>query len=354
MPVRELRLGMRGEDVRAVQKGLNQVFAGLRTPLKPDGVFGPQTFDAVREFQALRPGTGGVGGPDGVVGGRTRHALFPLKAVTVHAMGVRKDGGMAVPRFGAKPVIGAGGAMSSREAGGATPGQIERWSREFSLLGREGGAYKPRRFPGLRLALPVPELPAFLPSRGPVDLRLRPSLSSKPSARNPMEPVNLPPARESSDKGPDSHYELSPGVQTVFGQPRKTQFTLGLQYVLTLGDGNAAHVEVARGIQYGSSDLDNDPWSLTWYVQVTDVDRLGHFGKFHLWQPFAQVGVQNSSQGSAVTLQLVPANIGFDLDDTLSLSLQTGVNFAFDPRTGVFQSSFQGAFGLIVKFGGSD
>lgn len=90
MTLRDLAEGMRGEDVRAVQQGLNQYFRGTSPALKPDGVFGPKTRAAVETVQRANPGTGKPGGsPDGIVGRRTRRKLFPLAVVTVSAFGYR-------------------------------------------------------------------------------------------------------------------------------------------------------------------------------------------------------------------------------------------------------------------------
>jgi peptidoglycan hydrolase-like protein with peptidoglycan-binding domain len=78
MALRDLVQGMRGEDVRAVQQGLNEYFRGRRPPLNSDGVFGPNTLAAVEAFQLANPGTGKPDGtPDYIVGRRTRRKLFP-------------------------------------------------------------------------------------------------------------------------------------------------------------------------------------------------------------------------------------------------------------------------------------
>ena len=52
---RELTIGMRGEDVRALQVGLNEYFGTRRKALDPDGAFGGETLKAVQEFQRKEP-----------------------------------------------------------------------------------------------------------------------------------------------------------------------------------------------------------------------------------------------------------------------------------------------------------
>jgi len=82
--LRMLRRGMEGFDVRAVQIGLNKVNEGDQDALEPDGMFGGLTDSAVRRFQEDH----GLD-VDGIVGPRTRSALFPLVAVSVNVVGFR-------------------------------------------------------------------------------------------------------------------------------------------------------------------------------------------------------------------------------------------------------------------------
>ena len=81
MAVRILRVGSKGEDVRVIQKAFNRHGAGLN----PDGDFGQHTRSAVVRFQqenSLQV--------DGEVGPQTRRALFPLVAITVNVLGMRR------------------------------------------------------------------------------------------------------------------------------------------------------------------------------------------------------------------------------------------------------------------------
>lgn len=68
--VRLLKQGARGNDVRKLQSELRRVFPAYAGRLYVDGVFGPQTRQAVKEFQR-RAGLSS----DGIVGAKTRSAL---------------------------------------------------------------------------------------------------------------------------------------------------------------------------------------------------------------------------------------------------------------------------------------
>jgi len=68
-----LKEGSTGEKVRTLQRGLNLVFPRYRdTPLAVDGIYGPRTASAVREFQTR---DGRCGPVDGIVGEVTRGRL---------------------------------------------------------------------------------------------------------------------------------------------------------------------------------------------------------------------------------------------------------------------------------------
>ena len=75
--MRDLAIGMSGPDVRALQEGLNTRSEGIASPIAVDGVFGPETDQAVREFQKRQQLDA-----DGVVGRETRPSIFHLALVT--------------------------------------------------------------------------------------------------------------------------------------------------------------------------------------------------------------------------------------------------------------------------------
>jgi peptidoglycan hydrolase-like protein with peptidoglycan-binding domain len=52
MALRTLRTGMRGPDVKAVQQGLNTRDGGVQPKLVEDGVFGPNTDEAVSRIRS--------------------------------------------------------------------------------------------------------------------------------------------------------------------------------------------------------------------------------------------------------------------------------------------------------------
>ena len=63
MPLRNVRIGSTGPDVKAVQKGLNKYYG--RTVLVEDGIFGNNTDRVVRQFQTEKK----MVPPDGIVAG---------------------------------------------------------------------------------------------------------------------------------------------------------------------------------------------------------------------------------------------------------------------------------------------
>src|SRR5215468_5784553 len=86
MRLRNVMMGTRGPDVKAVQKGLNKYYG--RTVLVEDGIFGNNTDRLVRRFQTEKK----MVPPDGIVGPITRSALFPLVGATINFWGQRALG----------------------------------------------------------------------------------------------------------------------------------------------------------------------------------------------------------------------------------------------------------------------
>src|SRR5688572_1086352 len=102
--VREMVRGMKGEDVRTLQHGLNDHFGVRRPRLDPDGDFGSRTLAAVQAFQEGNPGTGKTSGqPDGIVGSRTLRRLFPMVGYTVNIYAMRLKMPDYRPRLGIQP-----------------------------------------------------------------------------------------------------------------------------------------------------------------------------------------------------------------------------------------------------------
>jgi len=104
---------------------------------------------------------------------------------------------------------------------------------------------------------------------------------------------------------------------------------------------------------------DDEPVRIMQYLLAEnrsgDVDRFGALGRFHWWQPYAQLGVQ-STTGSfrpVLTGNLFPVNLGFDVNDALSINIGGGLALIYDPQTGMVQAGMQGTAGLVFKFDGS-
>jgi hypothetical protein len=324
MALRNLVQGMSGEDVRALQNGLNEYFNGRRTPIDTTGYFGRNTRAGVDALQQENPGTGRPdGSPDGIVGRATRRKLFPLAVVTTSVVGFRlRRPERPRPRL-LPPNLGPG---PLRVPGTPQPGLTLNpqplrvdWS---TLMQPARINFTPQRFPGLRNPLTTP----------PVLLAPRPV---------PDRPTGL------LRLGSVHHFELSPGTQMVLQNPSETSFSLGIQGVAVIGDENTAHQEFAMGTQLASPNVDGSgDWSISWYAQITDVDRFGALGQFHYWQPYAQVGLQ----GPVITGSVFPVNLGFDVNRFLTVSVAGGVAFKYDTQTGSVSAEMQGTAGLILKF----
>jgi hypothetical protein len=137
------------------------------------------------------------------------------------------------------------------------------------------------------------------------------------------------------------HCEIDPGTQHSFAFTRSRQdaFVLTAQCIGTRGPADAAHEELAFGVQIGqplnATDADGNAWTFNPFVQITDVDRFGSLGLFHFWQPYAQAGFQGAGRGRlspTLTAQLFPLNLGFDIGRFLTLTAGAGLfaNYLMD------------------------
>jgi Putative peptidoglycan binding domain len=307
--IRNLSVGCTGPDVQQMQMALNY---RARAGLDPDSRFGEHTRSAVISFQE-RYGLQ----VDGIVGSQTRHALFPLVGLTLHAAGA----------------FGGGNYTSFRPTGSR---------RELSrpLLAMAGNAW------------PVSDPPPIAPNQSPLDQFLRLLPGRDPSAgpldtfRRPGCDVSLPippiltaPLLSIPGMQLDSR-QLQPGVQfntKPFWQSKSGSanpsgsLVLALQSVLALNKDAPGHVEVAEGFQLGgpftARTSDGKDWTFQWFAQATWVDPFWQKGNWHLVQPFAQISAQvDLKQGTpTLGLGLFPVNISVELvKDKLSLFGQGG------------------------------
>jgi hypothetical protein len=280
--LRYLAKGTSGPDVFAVQQGLNVWGAQIQE----DGAFGDETDGAVRDYQDANEL-----GVDGIVGPITRHSLFPPVIMTTAVIAnvlrfpnIRPSGLAFTPS-----AIGASGAT-----GDSDPPQIP--TDIISQLIPPNSIFAPTKFPGLGPLLAAPILPSPFLTLG----------------------FNF------------DHCEIDPGTQHsfVFTRSRQDAFVLTAQCIGTRGPADAAHEELAFGIQFGqplnATDADGNAWTLNPFVQLTDVDRLGALGAFHFWQPYAQAGFQGAGTGPlspTLSMQFFPINLGFDIGRVVTLNL---------------------------------
>ena len=336
MALRDLAQGMRGEDVRAVQQGLNEHFRGTRPELDPDGAFGPNTRAAVDAFQLANPGTGRPDGkPDGIVGRRTREKLFPLVVVTSTVVGFQ----LRPPRTP---------SLQDRVQQGFSPGQLRLGGQAPAAL--IAPVFSPFFVPRLVLSgfltpISIPRLPD----------RIAAPQTPEAALPTPGTPAGAPPPAWRFD-----HAEIAPGGQVTFpfSSRRQDALALTVQTVFSRGPSDRAHLELTPGVTFGvplnATPGDGSAWTFNPFVQITDVDRLGALGLFHLWQPYAQVGFQGSfarNVSPTLTSSLFPINLGLDAAKFLTITFGAGFVANLNLDTGAAQFGAQFSLGANFKFG---
>jgi len=311
MAVRTLNLGMTGPDVKAVQEALNVWQAN--PALTPDGKFGPKTDAAVRSFQKAHRLK-----DDGIVGRKTRAALFPVGVATTTIYGMR----LKLPDF-----------SPSRPRGPSLlPGRLTLDpSLSAQILGPlSRPAFEKIRFPRLVPSLYAPRVPEW-------NLTIPPLPN-----RQPIRPFGFE----------YDHLELQPGAQSTFPFGGSRQ---DMQNIYRRGPDDGPHLESALGVQIGAPfSSPNGPWTFNPFVQLTDVDRFGSLGAFHWWQPYAQAGFQISGLGNpqpTLTAGLFPVNLGLDAGDILTVNFAGGMALNLDLNTGRVQAGAQFSAGLTLKLG---
>jgi peptidoglycan hydrolase-like protein with peptidoglycan-binding domain len=314
---RSLKVGMTGPDVKAVQGALNVWGANLGNP---DGVFGPHTDTAVRNFQTTK----GLD-VDGVVGKDTRRELFPIGVATVTLYGMR----LKLPEFQPFRKPKHQFHLVPRLTLGPPPPQVIVGSFTRPL-------YEPTYFPGLFTQVPAPRIPDW-------NFMVPPA----PDDDSSFQPLGFV----------YDHVELQPGGQTTFpfGGARQDVFVLTMQNVYRRGPDDGAHLEADLGVQIGAPVSNpNGPWTVNPFVQLTDVDRFGTLGAFHYWQPYAQAGFQFMGLGNprpSLTANIFPINLGLDIGDLLTVNMAGGLALTMDLGTGQVQAGWQFTTGLTLKFG---
>ncbi len=306
--LRNLSRGDRGNDVLAVQKGLNLRKLPTEPRVDEIGVFGPATDAAVRRFQSRN---GLV--PDGIVGAKTRAMLFPLAVVTVQTFGFR----LRLP----------------------------------SLLDPPSPRFRPNLFPG---QLTLGSDPAPTPGLGPLTLpTLAPSFSYQPIPYPRLQfPIATPPLTPPTVPGftiPVHHFELQPGTSVSFGRRVDVSFSLTVSGVVMIGPENGRHQEFASGIITSTPGVrDGGEWTVGWFAQLTHVEQLARFGNF-TWQPNTQV-VAGHGGAPFLSVTAAPANVQFDANNSLSISIGgPSVTATFAPE-GASLSWGLASFGLVGKF----
>ena len=346
--MRDLAIGMSGPDVRALQEGLNTRSESIASPIAVDGVFGPETDQAVREFQKRQQLD-----VDGVVGRETRPSIFHLALVTATIFGQKINSGQSLMN---RP------SLKDRVIAGFSPGKLQ-------LGVPPAPEYTPR-------TLTIPDdirkemmdwatRPSGNVINIPDDVRrqmMNPKFYpiqfaqlSKPLAAPHIPEVTLPSSNSGAWKY--DHCELQSGGQTVFPFTRSRQdsFVLTAQCIVSKGTPEGKHVESTVGVQAGeplNATAGSDAWTFNPFWQVTDVDRIGALSNFHWWQPYAQVGMAFGRDiNPTITVNAVPFNLSFEATKFLTLALAGGMFMNFDTTTGRVLLGPMFTFSVNLKFG---
>jgi peptidoglycan hydrolase-like protein with peptidoglycan-binding domain len=314
------------------------VRASGKPKLREDGVFGPKTDNAVRDYQTKRGLT-----VDGVIGPKTRASLFPIGVYTVTVVG-RRNRKLTSLWPQQQPTPPSASSLrwppvspSANLSSGAL--KLSDWKDLNGAICRGlcNPIFRPRPIWPLPLPVPAPVVPDWnfaIPPR---------------SSAAPFTPFGFV----------YDHLELQPGAQSTFpiGDQRQDAFVLTMQSIYRRGPDDGAHQEAALGVQIGTpvTAIGSDgPWTFNPFIQLTDVDRFGKLGAFHYWQPYAQVGFQASGLGDpqpTLTAGLFPINLGLDVGDVLTLGFGAGMALNLNLQSWRVQAGPQVSFGLSLKFG---
>lgn len=381
MGLRDLSMGMSGPDVLAIQQALNLQTSLPGPLLVVDGKFGQNTATRVRAFQTSKrlPVTG-------IVNASTRLALYPYGVATITILATRLTLpslsapaiSSRIPNFSnyqltppswAAPHLGTSWEPLPQLRWGPRRDALTDWRDHV-------GWSDPTRLSvdWTQFANNFLQSAAEDPSKPCIEHVRIPNASAALAVDNSIDVASLPSA--SIVRGPFSildftynHTEVVPGAQSTFPfgasghrgfslMTRQNAATLTVQTIFQKGPDDGHNDTITAGVQLGAPLVanfpDGGPWTFNPFIQLTDVDLLGHYGFFHLWQPYAQVGLQFQGPGDEhPTLNggLFPINLGIDIGDKLTLQMTGGLPFAFDFQTGTASWGLQASFGLALKLG---
>lgn len=318
---RDMVRGLKGEDVRALQQGLNEYFAYRRDRLVPDGDFGSRTQAAVHAFQEENPETGDANGkPDGIVGSRSLRRLFPLVGYTVNIYAMRLKMPNYRPTFGVQPPkVGSGPRLNPQPAT-----QVD-WMRLLPGMLNPTLDLKPTKFPGLAKPLSIPP-PRTLSSSGLPSLLPRPFQLPRPN-----------------------NFELAAGGKFSTGKPPEVSASVSLSAVYVMGD-LTPHYEFQTGFELGTPNaIKNEGWTFGWFAQFAAVDFFWKYGQFHLAQPYAQLGADATEKGMVLKSSLTPLNIDFDITKGIAINAQAGFVGSWKLKEGLFEAGFETGVGVTFS-----
>jgi hypothetical protein len=185
--------------------------------------------------------------------------------------------------------------------------------------------FKSTRFPGLAKPLPVPP-PRTLSASGLPTLFPRSFHIPRPN-----------------------NFELGAGGKFSTGKPPQTTASASVSAVYVMGD-FIPHYEFQTGFELGSPNLNkNEGWTFGWFAQFAAVDFFWKYGRFHLAQPYAQLGLEAKSKGMVLKGGLTPLNISVDLTKGVAINAQAGLVAAWFLKQGEVEAGLETGVGITVS-----
>jgi len=337
-----IRCGSSGDYVRVIQKVLNHYPTIIKSPLTPDGIFGPKTQAAVKCFQ----GRYGLV-CDGVVGPLTRAKIFPLGTHQTVCY-VTKSYDEIVSGSGPELNFALSGSVLGQVAGAApAPVLASPSATAFPLAAMPpDGSLMTDDIPGFPEPFPFPELLPKLPSLRLPDLPLIPPLTLPSFFPKKLQLVGSA--------------QVTVPKLTLVGPPPKSNptvfsFPFTIRGAWPAGAGGSFQAGGTVGIPFSQPISDPKNTTFQVFAQGVSPDLLVKYKSWYHLYVLGKASVTWPKDQSSTSFGLSPQfKAGFDLtkDGSVSFSVVGGPVLSGAVSGGKFSLSltpFSGTVGVTVS-----